>query len=82
MAKRVSFSGEHLGLPEIAKHHQDLESSLRLYFSAASPRYPVRFNGYAATKVARELRERLKGRTAYRGKIAASDLVRAERDSR
>jgi hypothetical protein len=29
-----------------------------------------------------EMRERLKGRTAYRGKIAASDLVRAERDSR
>ena len=59
MAKRVSFSGEHLGLPEIAKHHQDLESSLRLYFSAGSPSYPVRFNGYAAAKVANELRERL-----------------------
>jgi len=29
-----------------------------------------------------EMRERLKGRAAYRGKIAASDLVRAERDSR
>jgi hypothetical protein len=60
MAKRVSFSGEHLGLPEIAAHHQDLESSLRLYFSAASPSYPVRFNRYAATRVAHELRERLK----------------------
>jgi hypothetical protein len=29
-----------------------------------------------------EMRDRLKGRTAYRGKIAASDLVRAERDGR
>ena len=29
-----------------------------------------------------EMRERLKGRTPYRGKMAASDLVRAERDSR
>jgi hypothetical protein len=29
-----------------------------------------------------EMRERLKGRAPYRGKIAASDLVRAERDSR
>ena len=29
-----------------------------------------------------EMRERLKGRTAYRGKFAAADLVRAERDSR
>ena len=60
MARRAGFSGQHRGLPEIAAHHQDLESSLRLYFSAGSPTYPVRFNGYAATKVARELRERLK----------------------
>ncbi len=29
-----------------------------------------------------EMRERLKGRTAYRGKFAASDLVREERDGR
>jgi len=29
-----------------------------------------------------EMRERLEGRGPYRGKIAASDLVRAERDSR
>ena len=29
-----------------------------------------------------EMRERLRGRTAYRGRIAASDLVRGERDSR
>jgi hypothetical protein len=28
-----------------------------------------------------EMRERLKRRAPYRGKIAASDLVRAERDS-
>jgi hypothetical protein len=60
MAKRVSFSGQRLGLPEIAAHHQDLESSLTLYFSAGSPSYPVRFDGYAATRVAHELRERLK----------------------
>ena len=29
-----------------------------------------------------EMRERLKVRSAYRGKFAAADLVRAERDSR
>lgn len=29
-----------------------------------------------------EMRARLTGRAAYRGKMAASDLVRAERDSR
>lgn len=59
MAKRVSFSGDHLGLPEIAAHHRDLESSLTLYFSAGSPSYVVRFVGYAAAEVAGELGERL-----------------------
>jgi hypothetical protein len=29
-----------------------------------------------------EMRERLRGRTAYGGRISASDLVRAERESR
>jgi hypothetical protein len=59
MANRVSFSGDHLGLLEIAAHHQDLESSLALYFSAASPSFLVRFAGYAATEVTDGLGERL-----------------------
>ncbi|MGO4879723.1 MAG: hypothetical protein ACLP59_02740 [Bryobacteraceae bacterium] len=59
MASRVSFSGEHLALPEIAAHHRDLESSLTLFFSAGSPSYLVRFDGYKATQVTDELRGRL-----------------------
>ncbi len=59
MANRVTFSGLQLGLPEIAAHHQDLVSSLKLYFSADSPTYLLRFAGYAATEVTDELRERL-----------------------
>jgi hypothetical protein len=59
MANRVIFSGLQLGLPEIAAHHQDLESSLTLYFSAGSPSYLLRFAGYAATEVIDELGERL-----------------------
>jgi len=51
MADRVSFSGEHLGLPKVAAHHRDLESSLRLYFSVGSPSYLVRFAGYLASEV-------------------------------
>jgi hypothetical protein len=50
MADRVSFSGDQLGLAEIAAHHQDLESSLTLYFSADSPKYFARFVGYAASR--------------------------------
>jgi hypothetical protein len=59
MAKRVSFSGEHLGLPEVAAHRQDLASSLTLYFPAASPSHLVRFVGYAGSEVTSELVERL-----------------------
>lgn len=59
MANRVSFSGDHVGLSEIAAHHRDLESSLTLYFSDGSPKYGVRFDGYAATEVTDELGERL-----------------------
>ena len=59
MADRVHFSGLQLALPEIGAHHQDLESSLKLYFSVGSPSYLLRFAGYAATEVNDELGERL-----------------------
>ena len=59
MAKRVIFSGLQPGLPAIAVHHQDLGSSLKLYFSTGSPSYLLRFDGYAATEVTEELSDRL-----------------------
>jgi hypothetical protein len=59
MAKRVTLSGDHLGLSEIAAHHQDLESSLTLYFSTDSPRFLSRFIGYTGTEVTDELLARL-----------------------
>jgi len=59
MADRVVFSGLQPGLPEIAAHHRDLESSLKHYFSAGSPGY-LRFEvGDAATTVTVELRRLL-----------------------
>jgi hypothetical protein len=54
MVKRVSFSNEHQELPEIAKHHGDVESSLRLYFSLSSS-FEDRFFGYSPKDVADEL---------------------------
>jgi hypothetical protein len=59
MANRVAFSGLHLGLSEIAQHHQDLEASLKLYFAAASPTFTARFSGYTVTEVGDELGVRL-----------------------
>lgn len=59
MANRVIFSGHHLELPDIAAHHQDLQSSLTLYFNVGSPSYLIRFAGYASTEISDELGERL-----------------------
>jgi hypothetical protein len=59
VAKRVSFSGQHLGLADIDGYHRDSEASLRLYFSSASPTYPVRFFGYSVAEVAEPLYARL-----------------------
>ena len=59
MASRVTFSGQHLGLSDIAEHHLDLQSSLNLFFSDASPAFPVRFLGYLKAEVSAELGDRL-----------------------
>jgi hypothetical protein len=58
MADRTSFSGQHLGLSRIAEHHVDLEASLNLYFSDASPHFSSRFIGYSRAEVAHKLVER------------------------
>jgi hypothetical protein len=59
MASRVSFSGRHLGTSAIAEHHRDLQASLHLYFSDASPSFSTRFLGYWEAEVMDELGERL-----------------------
>ena len=59
MAERVSFSGEHLELADVATHQRDVKSSLTLYFSTGSPAYAVRFVGYSAREVGAELGNRL-----------------------
>lgn len=59
MAERVIFSGARVALEAVAAHHKDLESSLTLYFSPASPAYSSRFVGYVASEVTDELGERL-----------------------
>ena len=58
MASRVGFRRPPV-LAEIAAHHQDLESSLTLYFSVSSPSYLVRFAEYATSEVGEELGKRL-----------------------
>ena len=55
MAKKVSFSGENLSLADAALHHNDTDGALTLFFSTASPSYPVRFAGYKPDEVREEL---------------------------
>lgn len=47
------------GIHEIAAHHTDLEASFKLYFSANSPEYFIRFAGYTVGEVTDELSRRL-----------------------
>lgn len=56
---RVSFSGEHLGIVEVAKYHKDVESAIRLYFSEVSPNYGTRFLSYQICEVIKERDERI-----------------------
>ena len=59
MAKKVSFSGKNLSLADAALHHNDTDGALTLFFSTASPSYPVRFAGYKPDEVREELGDRL-----------------------
>lgn len=58
MGSRVTFSGQHLPILEMARHHQDVESALNLYFSHDSSQYSIRFAGYTELEVKEELRLR------------------------
>jgi hypothetical protein len=59
VAKRVSFSNEHLELDDIATYYSDSESALRQYFSSSNKDYADRFYNYTAEEVARELQDRI-----------------------
>lgn len=47
-------------LAKMAEFHNDLHSSLRLYFSKDSRFYEVRFVGYSRSRIVEELQHRLK----------------------
>jgi hypothetical protein len=59
VAKRVSFSKEHLELDDIASYYSDSESALRQYFSSNNKDYATRFSNYTADEVAIELKDRI-----------------------
>jgi hypothetical protein len=59
VAKRVSFSGQHLGLADIDDYHRDSEASLRLYFSSEAPTFGMRFLDCPTGVVAKQLHARL-----------------------
>lgn len=55
--RRIVFSGEHLGLKKIARHHADVVASVSNYFSVANSPARVRFAGYTREDMQKEKRE-------------------------
>jgi hypothetical protein len=54
-AGAAQFSGQNLNLEEIARHHNDVESSVRLFFSSSSPFLDERFTGYSLQEISSEM---------------------------
>ena len=54
---RFRFSGEHLALGDIGRHHRDIEMAIRRYFSLANAHLDVRFSGYTPDEVEQEMVE-------------------------
>ena len=54
-ARRVTFSGEHLSLVEIAQYYNDIEASLRSYFSFNNSHLDDRFVGYTPLEMEHEM---------------------------
>lgn len=59
MPNRVSFSRQDIDIREFAFYYDDVEKSLRLYFSSDAKTYSFRFAGYSYAEVNKELNERL-----------------------
>jgi len=58
MGERVTFSGQHLNLANIAAHYNDVEAALRHYFADPLAQ-GNRFAGYTLDQVSEELELRL-----------------------
>ena len=54
-ARRVTFSGEHLPLVEIAQHYSDIEASVRNYFSFDNLQSDERFVDYTPPEIELEM---------------------------
>ena len=54
-ARRVTFSGEHLPLVQIAQYYNDVEASVRNYFSFENQPSGERFVGYTPLEIELEM---------------------------
>jgi len=59
MRDRLRFSNQNVDIQSYALHHQDMEQSLRLYFSSDASSFDLRFAGYQPDKVREEMDTRL-----------------------
>ena len=58
MTERITFSGQHLGIENIASHVADVETALRRYFFEVRSQ-SLTFIGYTREKLAMELEQRI-----------------------
>ena len=58
MGNRTQFYEHQLKLDQIVDQYSDVENSLRDYFNANHPQYPIRFVGYTVNDVNAELQLR------------------------
>lgn len=75
--KRVGFSGQHLELDKIGRHHLDVEASIRSYFVFGNIRSAARFAGYTSEKIQQEMKSLLEeqDRTASMSLLAALEAA-------
>lgn len=59
MVKRVTFSHRNVDIRDHAIHHNDVEASLKLYFSQSSPSFFTRFVGEQQSEIGKTLQARL-----------------------
>lgn len=76
MPDKISVTSQAVLLLDLADYHQDVESSLRLYFTSANPNFVAIFAGHSRYEIAEKLDERIH-ETEMRSALAVMARVEA-----
>jgi hypothetical protein len=76
MGNQVTFESRRVSIPEIAAYHEDVDASLRLFFTRSNPNFELRFFGKNNGEIAIELADRL-NETDLRTSLAILSQIEA-----